>query len=205
MNNPNEKKKVESPISEIKTVEEITKQPSFSSEDLSGGNLDKVRDILFGSQMRSFEKRLTRLEEKVVRETSDLRNDIKTRFDNIEVFIKKEIESLSDRLKAEERERLAAQKEITVELRDSAKAFEKRLIQLDDQTTKNHRDLSQQLIEKSRSLSEEIRQKYDDLVATLERETQELRLEKTDRSSLATMFTELAMRLNNEFKIPGSE
>ncbi|MBV9959511.1 MAG: hypothetical protein JO360_13885, partial [Acidobacteria bacterium] len=44
-----------------------------------------------------------------------------------------------------------------------------------------------------------------ELLAALEREAAELRTDKTDRSALAALFTELAMRLNNDFKIPGAE
>ena len=35
--------------------------------------------------------------------------------------------------------------------------------------------------------------------------TAELRDEKTDRAALAALFMEMAMRLNNEFNIPGPE
>ncbi len=34
----------------------------------AGGNVDKIRDILFGSQMRDYETRFARLEESLLRE-----------------------------------------------------------------------------------------------------------------------------------------
>jgi hypothetical protein len=39
--------------------------------------------------------------------------------------------------------------------------------------------------------------------AMLAREVAELGTAKTDRASLAGLFTEVALRLNNEVKIPG--
>ena len=36
----------------------------------------------------------------------------------------------------------------------------------------------------------------------LQREVAELNHEKTDRSSLATLLTEMALRLNNDLKMP---
>lgn len=40
----------------------------MSSSDLAGGgNLDKVRDILFGTQMRDYEKRFNRMEERFMK------------------------------------------------------------------------------------------------------------------------------------------
>ena len=172
---------------------------------MAGENLDKVRDILFGSQARDYEKRFARLEERLVREASDLREDLKKRFDTIETYIKKEIESLSDKLKTEHDERAAAAKEIASELKDAARAFEKKTGQLDEYLAKAQRELRQQILEQSKSLSDDIRQKHDAITAALERETSELRGDKTDRVALASLFMEIAMRLNNDFKIPEPE
>ena len=76
---------------------------------------------------------------------------------------------------------------------------------IDDQLTKGHRDLRQQILEQHQQLSDEIRQKAEEILATLGREAQQLRSDKTDRSALAALLTEVAMRLNNEFHIPGVE
>lgn len=46
-----------------------------------------------------------------------------------------------------------------------------------------------------------IRQKHEEASAALKREAQELRIDKTDRSALSSLFTEMAMRLNHEFHI----
>jgi len=170
-----------------------------------GGNLEKIREILFGAQVHDFEKRFSRLEEKLLKETSDSRAETKKRFDAMEAFIKKEIESLADRLKTEQGERLDAAKEASRELRDTAKALEKKLAQQDEQATKAQRELRQQILDQSKSLTDEIRQRVRETGAALTREIKELRSEKTDRSALAGLFTEAAMRLSSESKQPGKE
>lgn len=203
---PEEKKKMIAAVPDTKLVAvEDTNRTNFSGSDLSGGNLDKVREILFGSQIRSYEKRLTKLEERLVKETTDIREDLRKRFDNLETFIKKELESLSDRIKTEERERADADRDMSRELKDTSRMLEKKVTQLDDNLIKTQRDFNQQLSDKSRHLTDEIRQKYDELLNLITREAEELRIDKTDRSTLAALFTEVAMRLNNEFKIPGEE
>jgi len=174
-------------------------------ESPEGGSIDKIRDILFGSQSRELEKKMARLEERLTKESADLRDEIKRRFDSLEGFTKKEIESLSDRLKTEQAERIEVLKEISRELKETGKSLEKKVAQLDEQAVKSQRELRQQILDQSKSLSEEIRQKYESLRGVLDREAQELRKEKTDRSALADLFTELAMRLNDEFKLPGHE
>jgi hypothetical protein len=55
------------------------------ASDLGGGaSLDKVRDILFGVQVREFERRFARLEERLVKETNDLKEEITRRMDALD-------------------------------------------------------------------------------------------------------------------------
>lgn len=171
--------------------------------DVAGsGNLDKVRDILFGNQMRDQEKRFTRLEERLVKECTNLRDETRERLESLEIYIKKEVESLTERLKTEQAERDTAMQELAQEIKDIAKSLEKKLAQLEEQTTQSQRDLRQQILDQSKSLSDVIRQKHEEASAAIEREAQELRIDKADRSTLASLFTEMAMRLNQDF-LPG--
>jgi hypothetical protein len=168
----------------------------------SGGNLEKIRDILFGSQVNDFEKRFARLEERLLKETSDSRAEAKKRFDSLEAFIRKEVESLSDRIKAEQGERTESGKELSREIHEAARSLEKKLAQLDDVTTKNQRELRQQILDQSKALTDEIRNRIRETATALSRDIKELRVEKTDRSALAGVFTEAAMRLTGDLKPP---
>lgn len=53
-------------------------------------SLDKVRDILFGNQMRDVERRFARLEERLVKDTADLKDDVKKRLDTLEAYMRRE-------------------------------------------------------------------------------------------------------------------
>ena len=181
------------------------KQRADDAELAGGGNIDKIRDILFGVQMRDYEKRFARLEERLIKEASDLREDTRKRFDALELYVKQEFESLSGRLTAEQSARGDAVEALSLGITDTARAFEKKTAQMDEQTAKTQSELRQQILDQSRSLNDDLRRKYEELTAALEREAAELRTDKTDRSSLAALFTEVAMRLNNDFKIPGAE
>src|SRR5690349_5731061 len=82
------------------------------------GNVDKIRDILFGSQMRDYETRFARLEEAVAKETNEIRETNRRRFDQLEQFVKREFEALESRLKTEREERSDAGSQQSRELRD---------------------------------------------------------------------------------------
>jgi DNA anti-recombination protein RmuC len=177
-----------------------------TNDELGGaGNIDKIRDILFGVQMRDYEKRFARLEERLMKESSDLRDETRKRFDSLEQYIKQEMEALVERVTAEQNARSEAFEQLSQGIKETTRAFEKRAAQMDEQTARGQRELRQQILDQSKSLSDEIRQKHQEALQTLEREATELRTDKTDRSALAGLFTEVAMRLTNDFKIPGDE
>jgi hypothetical protein len=176
-----------------------------SSEAGSAASIDKVRDILFGSQMREVERRFARLEERLIKETSDLKDDVRKRLEALETYARRENEALADQLRAERADRQDSLTGISAEIREAGKAHERRTATLDEHVARGHRDLRQQILEQHQRLSDEIRSKVDEVLATLEREAQQLRSDKTDRSALAAMLTEMALRLTNEFKIPTGE
>lgn len=192
-----------------KTKDAATNQPNVSdveAEELTGGgSVDKIREILFGIQMRDYEKRFVRLEERLLKESSDLRDETKQRFDSLELYIKNEFEALGERLIAEQNTRADSLEQLSKGVKDTFRAVDKKTAQMDEQSAKNHRDLRQQMLDQSKTLSDDLRQKHSEILAALEREAAELRSDKTDRSALAALFTEVAMRLNNDFKIPGAE
>jgi seryl-tRNA synthetase len=178
-------------------------RPAATAEDTSGGSVDKIRDILFGAQMRDYDRRFTRLEERLLKEAGDLREETRQRFDTLETFIRNEFNALSDRLKTENQQRDEMGVEMNTRLQETAKALERKLMQLDELTAQNQRALRQQMLDQSKAISDELRRKSEELAASIAREAGELRHDKTDRAALADLFTELALRLNNEFHIPG--
>ncbi len=168
------------------------------------GNVDRIRNILFGSQMRDYDGRFQRLEERLGREAEALRHDLQKRLDGLEAFIKGEVESLANRLKTEQSERGQAVEKAARDLADTARTFESKLGNLDGQVAKDIRDMRQQLLEQSKALSAEIKQKHDEVKAGLDSEAQLIRGAMTGRESLAEMLSEVALRLKGEFRVPGA-
>jgi hypothetical protein len=171
----------------------------------SGASIDKVRDILFGGQMREFERRFARLEERLLKETNDIRAHVKSRLEALEAFSKKESESLTDQIKAEKDSRVEALTGLSRELKDTAKAFERRATAADDQQAKGQRELRQQILEQGQKLSDEIRKRTEEVSSALNREAQQLRTDKADRANLAALLTEMALRLTGDFELPDGE
>lgn len=127
-----------------------------------------------------------------------MRDETKKRLDTLENYLKTEIEALAEQLKNEQAKRDEAVKALSEEQKNLTTSVDKKLAQFEEQTTTKARELRQQILNQSQTLHDDIRQKYEEILALLQREAQEIRAEKTDRSALAAMFTELAMRLNSK-------
>lgn len=172
-------------------------------DDLGAANLDKVRDILFGEKVRDNDRRFARLEERLTQDTVELKEDVRKRLSVLEQFVKNEVEALADRIKAEHESRTDAETDLARELRDAGKASEKRFSQVEDQIGRVQRELRQQILDMHQKINDDIQRQVDDVLARLTRESNELRADKLDRAMLATLLTEVAMRLNNELSLPG--
>lgn len=166
------------------------------------GNIDKIREIIFGGNMREYDRRFSRVEEQLVKESLELREDTRKRFEALEAFIKAELAALTDRLQAEQRTRDDAVSGLWRGVHESSQALSAKLGEAQEQTARAHSELRQQILVQSKDLNEEMRRRQDDVMALIQREVADLNHGKTDRSSLATLLTEMAMRLNNDLKLP---
>ena len=89
-----------------------------ASELPEDGNIDKIRDILFGSQARDFDRRFSRLEERLVKEISEMRDENRKKLDTLEEYIKGEVKSLTDRLVSEQNSRVETVSVLSRDLKD---------------------------------------------------------------------------------------
>jgi len=179
-------------------------QPGTDVEQPDIGNIDKIREILFGGHIRDYEKRFMRVEERLTKESLDLREDTKRRFEALEQFMKAEFAALADRLQSEQRTRDEAVQGVWRGLHETGHSLNAKLAELQDQSERSQSNLRQLILAQSKDLSDDMRRKQEEVTELLQREVADLNHGKTDRSSLATLLTEMAMRLNSDLKLPVS-
>lgn len=188
----------------METPSNITNfEPENGRVDESG-NVDRIRNILFGSQMRDYDARFQKLEERLASEAGELRSELQRQLHALEAFMKGEVESMTNRVKTEQSERAQAVGRLTHEIMETAKGLEMKLNNLDSQAAKDIRDLREQLLEQSKALSAEMKEKHDQMKGHLDREAGQIRDAMTGREALAEMLSEVALRLKNEFRVPGA-
>ncbi len=181
-------------------IAESAPKSRMSVNDIADtGNMDKIRYILFGAQMREQEKWYTRLEQRTFKEINSLKEETKKRFDSLENYVKNEIDMLSDRLQTEQDDRNSSVKDLSKELQEMNAMLEQRIVRLGNQLDKSSMSLRRQIMELSKNLSSELQQKYEDTANVIEESSHELQTNKVDRTVLSELFAEIAMRLTNDF------
>jgi DNA anti-recombination protein RmuC len=179
-----------------------TKKQNGTAELGEDGNIDKIRDILFGVHLRDSERKFSRMEERIAKDITDLRDDTRKRLDELQQFVKDEVKSLTERLANEQTSRADSVSLVTNELRDLTQNVDKKVTTVNEQIAKNESDLRQQILAQSNNFSDELQKRTNEMLQSLDRDATELRDDKADRVALAQMFSDMALRLTNDFKIP---
>jgi len=165
-------------------------------------SVDKIRDILFGSQMRDYERKFSQLEERIMKEVSRLREEQEKRLTSLEQSIDRELDSLLKRLDGEHDDRLAAEQDLAGALVSHAEQLRSELAGLDEGLKQTAGALQRQIEQQSRTLNEEIGARQAESGERLARETGDLREQKVDRSALSTLLNELAARIAGSSPLP---
>lgn len=190
MNKPNREKISESSISNDKS--------STGNELTEVGNMDKIRDILFGNQAKDYEKRFATMENRLGQEAGELKEELLKRIDALETYTKQEIKDINARIKNESNERVDAQKIIQDELKQGVESLNKKIVTGEENLAIKATELRDQILSQSKQLSEEILSRYDNASKNMKLTAQELDDAKVNRSDLSGFFLELAMRLSND-------
>jgi hypothetical protein len=161
-------------------------------------NVDRIRDILFGTQMREYGQRFAQLEERLLRETGDLKTEVRRRLDSLEAYTRQEVETLSKRLNAERSERVETIERLSRDSAESDRSLDKRISQSDEQASNELRELRQLLLDRQRALSDEMTQCVNTLELLQNRRLEELRGNAVDRVALASLLGEVALRIQGE-------
>jgi hypothetical protein len=168
-------------------------------------NVDRIREILFGTQMRGYDQRFAQLEERLMRETGELKSEVRRRLDSLEAYTRQELESLSDRQNTERSERREALDRLSRDLAEATRGLEKRVIHSDEQMAKDLRELRQVMMDRHRTLADELTQCVGKAELLHNRHLEELRADTMDRVALANLLAEVALRIRGEFRVPDIE
>ena len=166
------------------------------------GNVDQIRDIIFGGQMRDYERRFDELEERSKREAERARAEFIKRFESIEQLLKDQADKHALQLKKLDTEVKAGAEAAAVSSDRLAKALRTELSEVDERHENAGSSLRERLHKLANETAESLRTSQDEISAVIDRMGTALRDEKVARDELAGFFSEMALRLTRQFDLP---
>ncbi len=177
----------------------VNKPTSGGNSEIGGkpeeGNLEKVRDILFGAQSREFEHRFATLESQLREESTALRAEVSHSLKDLKHYLNTEMKRVSEQFQKEQTARTSEVSDVRSVIKQLGKTLEERLSGLDSKASQQFSTIEVNLTQQKQELSENYSEKYVQLQAQVDQGFQELKADKTDRVVLSEMLMDLAQRL----------
>lgn len=160
------------------------KTVAASTSDNTDSDLEAVRDILFGAQLRHGDQQREALSQELTSMIKDLAKSTHDQFDRLQ----KEMQTIhQEQNKSSEHNRLALDKKID--------ALDLSLTALDKQTSRIEADLIDNIDTNISALNNQMEHWKEELFAQLDQVQQHLSHDKTDRGALADMFSLMSEQL----------
>jgi uncharacterized UPF0160 family protein len=148
-------------------------------------DLNKIRDILFGSQSQQISEHLNRLEKRLLEETDALRNALEAQVTRLENDVLERLADVRESLKAESEERQAADTELLAALTQKIDALTQ---DMQAQFQKHTEHLESEAETRTNSVKDQQKQ-----LQTLDKNVQEARV--ADKKAMANLLVEMANAL----------
>lgn len=176
------------------------KYMSEKSEKISGDmagdqNVDKIREILFGTHIRDYEQRFALLEQRLVAENEKMSAFIEKRLTGIATATQRELAGLAEKIDEQKKQLSAAQDQSRNQLDSLNHQIGERINDLDDVLGKETHALRNDLNEQHNTLLDIVQKTREGLENSLGQEGARLQHEKVQREDLANLLNELAGRL----------
>lgn len=164
------------------------------------GNIDQIRDIIFGPQLREYDNRFDKIESDI----SLLQQEMRDRIDQVKTVLSTEIRSAADSVEKKVKSlNLTTQEEIA-DLRQQldriTKKFSNTIESLDEAIDNQTNSIRDELTQARTKLQDEVRVLRGQVFEELERRFSMMREDKLSKDDMAEFFFEIGMRMKgNEF------
>ncbi len=159
------------------------------------GNVDQIREILFGSQSREMKEKFDKLEASIKSLHDEMRKKIEQTQKDFNLRLESELETLSRKMK----NIVTQQQNEFSDVRDSALKQEKRLQSaidiMEEELNAKREQLQKQYLESNSALRSEMDALKDEVLKTLNNKMSEMNGVKLSRDDAAEILMEAAMAM----------
>jgi exonuclease VII large subunit len=166
------------------------------------GNIDQIRDIIFGAQLREYDNRF----DKIDSELSMMQQDTLARIEQIKTVLSAEMKVAIDSLEKKVKSLTSNTQEESADLRQQIdrvkRKFSSSIESLDEAMDNQTSSIRDELSQTRERLSEETRTLKTQVFEELDRRFSMLRDVKVSRDDMAEILFELGMRLKGTEFVP---
>ncbi|NJM59527.1 MAG: hypothetical protein HC849_03965 [Oscillatoriales cyanobacterium RU_3_3] len=166
------------------------------------GNIDQIRDIIFGAQLREYDNRF----DKIDADLSMLQQDMQVRIEQVKTVLSTEMRAAIDSFEKKVKSITLNTQEETADLRQQIdrinRKFSSSIEALDEAIDSQTSSLRDDLSKTREQLSEETRTLKTQVFEELDRRFSMLRDVKVSRDDMAEILFELGMRLKGTEFVP---
>lgn len=165
-------------------------------------NVDQIRDILFGGQMRDYERRFQELNQRLETDFARLREQQEKRFAQLEQRFEEQMEKLARLLRQEVSDRGSAVDDLESRVQQAARTARGEVNSAMDGLAQDLAASDERWRAALADLRGSVEARADAADQALARAGTELRAEKVGREDLSALLTEFALRLRGDFDLP---
>ncbi|MDQ7066750.1 MAG: hypothetical protein Q9M40_01410 [Sulfurimonas sp.] len=174
----------------------MKKEENAQNSDISQlGNVDQIREILFGSQSRELQEKFDKLEASIKNIHEEMRKKMEQTQIDFNSKIENEVETISRKIK----NMTTQQQDEFADVRDSALKQEKRLLTsldiVEEELNAKREQLQKQQTENNTTLRSQMDTLKDELLCILDEKISALGLNKLSRDDAADIMMEAAMAM----------
>lgn len=159
------------------------------------GEIDKVRDILFGKYVSDFEHRFAQLESQLEKDVEQLKERLTNKFKGMDVAVNESLARLDSLINQEQTKRDAEVLELHKTLEQARNGLQHSISLMEDQASQDLAAVKESLQHSHDELLDQAKSMQRALAAQLKSNTQELQADKVSRQTLALMLDEIAVKL----------
>jgi chromosome segregation ATPase len=179
-----------------------TKQKDTDQLDPTGGNVEQIREILFGGHIRAFDERFDLVEARLSKESNNLRKALEKRVLELERLLGDFREEAGDQLNAESSSRDLALNKVELAMASARMDAENQMAEMQDRHNADLKTLKADQNAAMKALGAELKAAHKELTTAINKNerTQERRSEKLDhdkvtRKDLSNFLTDVAKKL----------
>ena len=169
--------------------------PKTENDIAQLGNVDQIREILFGSQSRELKEKFDKLETSIKAIHEEMRKKMEQSQNDFNSKIESEVETISRKIK----NMTTQQQDEFADVRDAALRQEKRLQNsldiVEEELNAKREQLQKQQAENTTTLRSQMDTLQDELLNVLDEKISELGLAKLSRDDAADIMMEAAMAM----------